>query len=104
MKSRYCWPAGALCSARFGLIFATLFIDEGRVQYDNNTSPEERAVLHRASTLARRSLGLAVKCWPCFASGDPCTCDDSMSAEASSVCQSTALVHTSNPMTMTPPS
>jgi hypothetical protein len=83
---------------------AMLFVEDGRVQYENSASPEDRAVLYRASTLARQSLGLPVKCWPCFVSGDPCTCDDPMSAGAYSVRQSTARLHTSNPMTMTPPS
>jgi hypothetical protein len=61
---------------------ATLFIEDGRVQYDSSASLEERSVLHRASTLARQSLGLPVKCWASFVSGDPCTCDDPTRNEA----------------------
>jgi hypothetical protein len=78
---------------------ATLFIENGRVQYDNSASTEDRAVLHRASTLARQSLGLPVKCWPCFVSGDPCICDLAYSPS-----QSTALLHATNPSTRMPPS
>jgi hypothetical protein len=55
---------------------ASLFVNEGGVRYDADTSLEDRAVLHRASTLARQSLGLPVKCWACFIDGRPCTCGD----------------------------
>jgi hypothetical protein len=55
---------------------ARLFVNERGVRYDADTSLEERAVLHRASTLARESLGLPVKCWECFIDGRPCTCGD----------------------------
>jgi hypothetical protein len=82
----------------------TLFIDDGRVQYDSSTSQEDRAFLHRASTLARQSLGLPVKCRASFVSGDPCTCDDPMRNEALSVYLSTPLLHTSIPVTRTRPS